>query len=671
MPRPSIEDEVRGNLLRQPMGAQTVADLALPRAFVDRVVDRIIRTTFQQRHRVVIPADPTRTYAVPPPSKPPEGSPLPGFGGARVVDARARGDELARRMALAEDRPARRSFAAFDPPTDPPAPGPESDAAAHVGDRLAADGLEATVVCAIELLGAAALVRTDRPADTLRRVGIPTDILLRRHAGETEDDCARALAARVASAGAGVAQLVMGLRHEARAWRPTAPGFRLALDSGQERARAMRLQATSGRAWFAVGAGGGLDVVRQVLEAVPDVRAIVSVEDRNAAGVAEALAGVIAADPSRLTFVVESLPVAQWAQDNARAGVVDDEWAWMVPRFASRGEEGSIFVPGESFLAEGLERAVGRELGGGAGRTVGRVVRSPLVFQGGNVLAYREANGRVVALVGEAEVHRNAALGMSATGSGAGALEALRVEMGADEAVVVPAVGFHTDFEVSVRADGSGRVVAFVNDTTAAARLVLERGLDGLAASGAMSGAEAGAAREELRRGRVGAAVPRVVAALDRVAVGPGHFPEALAEAFREGEADFGPANLEAFLMAVDVVAASLGAGPGSRPEDHGSAYLRALRRADAERRTLVQLLRRLGMRVVGLPSFAEADRGLNYVNAVHLPGIVLMPATGGFYAALDRAAAAIYERETSARVVPILCAESQRRNGAVHCSVG
>lgn len=660
MPRPSIEDEVRGNLLRQPVGSQTVADLALPRAFVDRVVDRIIRTTFQQRHRVVVPADPTRTFAVPPPTKPPEGSPLPGFGGARVVDARARGDELARRMALAEDRPARRSFAAFDPPTDPPEPGSESAAAAHVGARLAADGLEATVVRAIELLGADALVRTDRPADTLRRVGIPTDILLRRHAGESEDDCARALAARVAAAGdRAAASVAADLRREARAWRPTAPGFRLALDSGQERARAMRLQATSGRAWFAVGAGGGLDVVRQVLEAVPDVRAIVSVEDRNSAGVAEALAGVIAADPSRLTFVVESLPVSQWAQDNTRAGVVDDEWAWMVPRFASRGEEGSIFVPGESFLALGLEHAAAR------------VVRSPLVFQGGNVLAYREASGRVVALVGEAEVHRNAALGLSSTGSGAGALEALRVEMGADEAVVVPAVGFHTDFEVSVRADAAGRVVAFVNDTTAAARLVLERGLDGLAASGAMSGAEAGAAGEELRRGRVGAAVPRVVAALDRVAVGPGHFPEALAESFREGEADFGPANLEAFLMAVDVVAASLGAGPGSRPEDHGSAYLRALRRADAERRALVQLLRRQGIRVVGVPSFAEADRGLNYVNAVHLPGIVLMPATGGFYAALDRAAAAIYERETSARVVPILCAESQRRNGAVHCSVG
>jgi hypothetical protein len=49
-----------------------------------------------------------------------------------------------------------------------------------------------------------------------------------------------------------------------------------------------------------------------------------------------------------------------------------------------------------------------------------------------------------------------------------------------------------------------------------------------------------------------------------------------------------------------------------------------------------------------------------------------LMPAYGGLYHALDRAAQRAIEAALGGhvRVVPILSGESQRRGGAVHCSL-
>jgi hypothetical protein len=49
------------------------------------------------------------------------------------------------------------------------------------------------------------------------------------------------------------------------------------------------------------------------------------------------------------------------------------------------------------------------------------------------------------------------------------------------------------------------------------------------------------------------------------------------------------------------------------------------------------------------------------------------MPAYGGLYAGVDAAAAAAYASVLGpdVRVIPVLSGESQRRSGAVHCSVG
>ena len=69
-----IEAEVLANVRNQPLGEGTVDDLALPRAFLGRVADRIVRSSFEERYRIVVETgdDPETPGA--------GGSPLAGRG---------------------------------------------------------------------------------------------------------------------------------------------------------------------------------------------------------------------------------------------------------------------------------------------------------------------------------------------------------------------------------------------------------------------------------------------------------------------------------------------------------------------------------------------------------------------------------------------------------------
>lgn len=49
----AVEDEVMANILQQPIGNHTVGDLNLPEPFLRRLADRIIRKSFEERHRLV------------------------------------------------------------------------------------------------------------------------------------------------------------------------------------------------------------------------------------------------------------------------------------------------------------------------------------------------------------------------------------------------------------------------------------------------------------------------------------------------------------------------------------------------------------------------------------------------------------------------------------------
>jgi hypothetical protein len=362
----------------------------------------------------------------------------------------------------------------------------------------------------------------------------------------------------------------------------------------------------------------------------------------------------------RIRLIAEPQTVSQWAQDNGKAGSVavegqDPEPATLVPRYASRREDGSVFVPPESFLMEGLA-ASGH-----------RVVASPLLFQGGDLLVVREPrSGERWLFLGEAEVHRNTALGLSRDQ----VLEAFRTELDVDRSIVLPSISFHIDFDVSFRARDR-TLIAFVNDPLMAAVLVVREGVFALSRSGLLSSESMREVVGQVGRGRSREHVTAIEAALFRHRDAQGRFPLRVARGFASPSgSDVG--DFQLFLVALDILAASVLTAEELTGGDHRSAYFRSYRRRDALRRELREQLRALGIRVVSVPGWSEGKRSLSYTNGIHLPGRYLMPAYGGTYAALDEVARTVIRNALGPDidVVPVICSETQRRAGGLHCAV-
>ena len=522
-------------------------------------------------------------------------------------------DVLARRARLVEGRPARRGFRPDDVPVA--FDEPMQRAAALVEKQLARDGLVATASAAAAILG------TDDPGK-LAAVGIPADLLAFFDRGTG-----------------------------AFTFRPTAQGFRASSESGDEEIRLARVQITNANYFLGEGDGGSVDVVRQLLAALPDATFLGSIEEKHVDGFLETARGW----PGKLTLVPEPLAVSQWAQDDGKPGAADGAAVLLVPRYASRGEEGASLVPGDTFVGEGLAAA-------GL-----RVVRSPLLFQGGDLLVARDPkSGDRILFVGEGNVWRNTALGLTKEQ----VLEAFRIELGVDRCTVLPAISFHLDEELSLRAVGD-RLVAFVPDAVLAVRIVLRCGVEALEKAGVLAAA---GPIGDLEAGRDAEFLARVLPPLVARCPGYGRFPESLASAFSRGPADSGVGNLQRFLIATDLLTSwtmDLDQ-PAPTFDPHAIAYLRSFRRRDAERRDLAATLRKAGLDVVRIPSLPEEKRGIDYLNGVHDRGRYLMPAWGGLYAPLDEAARAAFARALGpgVAIVPILTSESQRRGGGVHCSL-
>jgi len=64
----TVEQEVLNNILHQQIGEETVDSLNLPRPFLRRVADRIIRASYQQQYHVVV-ADVDEALSAVPPSQ--------------------------------------------------------------------------------------------------------------------------------------------------------------------------------------------------------------------------------------------------------------------------------------------------------------------------------------------------------------------------------------------------------------------------------------------------------------------------------------------------------------------------------------------------------------------------------------------------------------------------
>lgn len=571
------------------------------------------------------------------------------------------------RAALAEGRPALRGFRApildrrgetapIDLPADPAA----RRAAAIVARDLARAGLLATTAAAVESLGG-----TPALAD-LERVGIPVDWLefFRGPDGAPAgaDAIVRAIAGKI-GAGASAESLRGDLAAYSFEFRASLSGFEVATESGENPIGTLRLQLTGGTYWTGPGDGGCLDLARQLVEALPDARFVASVEETHLAELLETARSWPFVRPDRFTVIPEPRPVAQWAQDDGKPGFapaaagVAREVVTLVPRYASRGEDGAAFIPGETFAVDGLAAA-------GL-----RAVQSPLLFQGGDLLAARDPRqGERLLFVGEANVWRNTALGLTREQ----VLEAFRTELGVDRCIVLPAVSFHVDQELSLRGVGD-RLVVFVPDPVAAVKSVLSCGIDALERAAALDASSAAQARSHLGAGLDREFLALVFPKVGAQSAGPGRYPEAFASAFSSGAADSGVGNLQRFLLALDLLVSWTIPLDGDLPLDpHSIAYLRSFRRRDDDRRAMVAELRRSGLEIVRVPSLPEGSRGIDYLNGVHEPGRYLMPAWGGLFAPLDRAAAESFRARLGPgiEVREILTGESQRRGGALHCSI-
>jgi len=641
----SVEDEVRDNILKQPMGRFTVAALDLPETLVRRIADRVIRESYQDRfHAVYHDAAASAARPAPPP---PLGAP-DATGKVRIVRP-TRPIDPGRIAWLQDVRPELRGFRA--PILDhagetwhrslPAQDGDHAAAEDLVAERLARDGLVATLGRVLQTHSE--IDAKDPPERTawLRAVGFPTDLFAMFGIDEKAP---------------GLQEQITGARF---AFAPAAPGFRVATESGEHEIDTVRLQLTRGSYWKGPGAGGSIDVARQLVESLPDAAFIVSAGDT----FAEPIRAMAERWPVGVSMSIleEDLTISQWAQDNGKPGFVvsgdrPPEVITLAPRYASRRSAGSVFVPGETFLLEGLSAA---------GLTI---VQSPLLFQGGNLLPVRDpATGDRVLLIGEAEIARNTALGLTAEQ----AITAFTLEFGVDRCVVLPSVSFHIDYEVTLR-DVGGRLVAFVNDTDAATRTILDLGLNALVRAGVIDEAAARAASDALRAGDARGYVERVAGQVYALASERQQFPLSVAEAFAVDEIDSPVGNLQRYLVALDMLVAAALPEQEQTLNPNTLAYLQTFARTAADRAALHDALREQGWEVVPVPSLAAEKRSLTAINGTHDRTRYLMPAYGGFYRALDDSAAATFRKTLGAdvEVIPILCGETQRRNGAVHCAV-
>lgn len=543
----------------------------------------------------------------------------------------------------------------------------------YVTTSLARDGLLTTSANAIEILGVA-----DQPPNSvvtrslLTKVGIPVD-LLELFVSPDQQQPANASSKtwldwdRIELVVSQLTEVVKNTedaasRNRALAkWELRAAAsptyFRVATENGANSLAFLRLQLTRGDYWRGPGDGNGTDIARQIAAALPKLDLMIGIDELQIADFKATLNDWSLSEPNRVQLLPLIKPPTQWAQDSGKSGWVNGQPATLIPRYANHSETLSVF---ETDADADVWRAL---LDDGH-----YIAPSRLLFQGGNLMAVDDpVTNRRVLLVGEAEIYRNVALGL--TEQQVCALFA--AEFGVDEVLVLPAVSFHIDLEMTLRRQGD-ELVAYVANMQQAAVGVVLCGLPALAHSGALSSEAAENAANLLRSAELPQFLEIVLPAVESQTLAPGQYPQSFADHFSTSDVDSGIGNLHRFLIALDYLyhlsrGSEQPTGPGI-----GDAYMRSLRRLDRDRAALHRMLRDRGWKVVEIPTFAMAKHSINYLNGIQADGLYIMPTYGGLYAPLDREVQAIFQQHLGddVRIVPILCSESQRRVGGVHCSV-
>lgn len=676
----AIEAEVFENILNDRAGPVTVASLGLDPAFVRRVADHVITESYISRYRVVVPDGtpwPPAPASAPTAAANGVSASAPTWMTVHPPPREAWMAEDAKLAALPEAFPALRGYlasyegeAARDPFRDTSEVITDVGELARlrrlVGERLAADGLLLTTFNVLKLLPPG-IDTIEKKVAALWEVGLPVDLL--RHF--------RADDAHSLDAPARIRRAVETLQIEDptqdrrfRDLRETAslrfepmmlPGGWLPReDSDPDPIKLLRVQLPRGDQWIGAGAGGAVDVLRQLLESgiAPRVTATMSIRHVEALRAASRDWNVVAG--TRLDVLAADEDLDQWARDSGRAGSIGRDGrrvaATLAPRFPNRSEHASKLVASDWSALRRLAAS---------GHTV---FRSSLLFQGGNLLLFRRPLGDALQLlIGEAEIHRNRALGLS----GMQVERLFRRELVSERSMVLPAVGFHLDMELSIRSTAEAGPFAFINDSTAGALLVIRAALPALRGAGMLSDTEVESVAKALdandRQTILGTLLPRVQAAQ----VAPGQWPLRLTMPFAVSPVDSPVGNFQRFLYAMDLLLAEVLDPSELNGDPFTQAFYGALQRRAATRKAMRSMLESIGLQTCLVPAWAEARVGMAYVNALQTRDAVYLSAYGGLYASVDEAAIAAVQKAVGpkTRVIGILTGESQCRFGGVHCS--
>lgn len=625
-PASAIEAEVRANILAQPLiddrpAAGTAADLNLPDALVSRIADRIIRSTFEERHRSIRQDQPAPSHREPPPARRESWPALRGWRADGHLNAHPSDDS------------------------------PLAPVADHISLRLATDGIPRTLADILR-----DHLRTfDAPQipSALLSAGFPVDLL------DFFSVDGRPLLDQLIATRDSQENIHAVAARAVYAFTPSAPGFRAIDDAGSQPSSSFRLQLTRGDHWDAARSGpksgDNLDLTIRLINAAPDARFSISIEQSHASTLRRSLAAV-GIDTSGLVITEAELPVSQWAQDNLKPGLLPDQRpAAILPRYASRAEDGARFDPGDTAAMAHIADADVATF------------RSPLHFQGGNIMFVRRPDSTSLLLIGEAEIARNVTLGLTPQQ----AIDSFRAEFGADAAMVLPAVGFHLDTEISFRCVGDA-AIAFVPDEPAAARLIIAAAIRTLESRNILSRADSKILRTFLDHKNDEQLVARLAPMLARFSDPHGNLAESFAAIFSLAPFDSGPANAQRVLFSLDLLASLKPRPWESSLHPHAQAYMRALRRSAADRDAMHRALADAGFRLVPVPSISAGTRSASVINALQLPDRMLIPVRGGFLSPLDDAAIKVLRTHlpSSVQVILIPAAESERRGGALHCSI-
>ncbi len=646
-------------------GYVTFAELDLPHDYLVRAAGRSVRLDYRQRFRQVV-ADQAAADPLPGRSAPPAAL---NFAGEAVPPSTVDSWKM-----LSGAVPGLRGFRAPVPagsavdeawPMGAAQPGvgtytARRAAAEFVAAHLAREGLVRTTMQVMRRIDLPWTGETALDPAALRAAGIPTDLLAFYRAGE--EPVSDAIAAWYGD-GAAEESIEPVARLARLVYEPSCPGFIGAPEDGSRPVAALRFQIPSDALKANPGDGGALDAFRQVLEAVPQCAAWVSARDADAPGLGQLL-GDAGGPFSRATFALTPMPVTCWAQDNAKVGwapAAEDaarrRLVTLIPRYASRNEQADKFVPGDSLLFSTLRPVVGQ------------IVQSPLSFQGGNLLPVQDPRtGRSLLLIGEREVYRNQALGLSRQE----VLEAFRVEFGVDECVVVPAVSIHLDMEFTVRQKGQA-LVACVIDEVAASRIVVAEGVKALRRGGALGPQQQDVLLARLQHNEIRPLADGVEQVLAPYRDVQGRLGSEAAAMFGGAPSASESAAALRFLVALDIlVAHALSEQLLALVDVNLKRYLQSFRLRAAERSQLAEQLRRLGMEVRPVPGLSDEEAGIHYINGLHTPSGYLMPAFGAPYQALDDAAAEAFRRAfgDGVQIRAIRTAALQRSFGALHCAV-